>query len=149
MNFLGIWPTVTPYMRYFDFSLWSTVLCFLFCHIISHRRLVYKFEEEILRCAKFQVRYECHWSNYPIPYQFPAHSVFLKGGYHYSPLLSSVNLQTILLQIRAYGACNCGQVNHPARQSAFGTQARQRVAARPEPPAPLCPHGSMACISHL
>ena len=45
--------------------------------------------------------------------------------------LTSVNLQTILLQIRAYGACDCGQVNHPARQSALGTQARQRVAARP------------------
>ena len=63
--------------------------------------------------------------------KFPAHSIFLKGEYHYSPLLSSVNLQTILLQIRAYGACDCGQVNHPARQSALGTQARQRVAARP------------------
>ena len=50
--------------------------------------------------------------------KFPAHSIFLKGEYHYSPLLSSVNLQTILLQIRAYGACDCGQVNHPARQSA-------------------------------
>ena len=63
--------------------------------------------------------------------KFPAHSIFLKGDYHYSPLLSSVNLQTILLQIRAYGACDCGQVNHPARQSALGTQARQRVTARP------------------
>ena len=64
--------------------------------------------------------------------KFPAHSIFLKGEYHYSPLLSSVNLQTILLQIRAYGACDCGQGNHPAaRQSALGTQARQRVAARP------------------
>ena len=45
--------------------------------------------------------------------------------------LTSVNLQTILLQIRAYGACDCGQGNHPAGQSALGTQARQRVAARP------------------
>ena len=63
--------------------------------------------------------------------KFPAHSIFLKGDYHYSPLLSSVNLQTILLQIRAYGACDCGQVNHPARQSALGTHARRRVAARP------------------
>ena len=63
--------------------------------------------------------------------KFPAHSIFLKGDYHYSPLLSSVNLQTILLQIRAYGACDCRQVNHPAHQSALGTQARQRVAARP------------------
>ena len=63
--------------------------------------------------------------------KFPAHSIFLKGDYHYSPLLSSVNLQTIILQIRAYGACGCGQVNHPARQSALGTQACRRVAARP------------------
>ena len=69
MNFFEIWPTGTPYMRYFDFSLWSTVLCFLFCHIISHRRRVYKFEEEILRCTKLQVKYACHWSNHLIPYQ--------------------------------------------------------------------------------
>ena len=63
--------------------------------------------------------------------KFPAHSIFLKGEYHYSPLLSSVNLQTILLQIHAFEACDCGQVNHPARQSVLGTQARRRVAARP------------------
>ena len=63
--------------------------------------------------------------------KFPAHSIFLKGEYHYSPLLSSVNLQTILLQIHAYGACDCGQVNHPTRQFALGTQPRRRVAARP------------------
>ena len=63
--------------------------------------------------------------------KFLAHSISLKGEYHYSPLLSSVNLQTILLQTHAYGACDCGQVNHPARQSALGTQARQRLAARP------------------
>ena len=63
--------------------------------------------------------------------KIPAHSIFLKGKYHYSSLLSSVNLQTIILQICAYGACGCGQVNHPARQSALGTQARRRVASRP------------------
>ena len=63
--------------------------------------------------------------------KFPAHTISLKGQYHYSPLLSSVNLHTILLQIRASGACDCGQVNHPARQSALGTQARRRVASRP------------------
>ena len=63
--------------------------------------------------------------------KLPAHSISLKGEYHYSPLLSSVNLQTILLQTHAYGARDCGQVNHSARQSALGTQARRRVAGRP------------------
>ena len=63
--------------------------------------------------------------------KFPAHSISLKGEYHHSPLLSSANLQTILLRTHAYGACDCGQVNHPARQSALGTQARRRVASRP------------------
>ena len=62
---------------------------------------------------------------------FPANSISLKGEDHYSPLLSSVNLQTILLQTHGYGACDCGQVNHPARQSALGTQACRRVAVRP------------------
>ena len=62
--------------------------------------------------------------------KFPAHSILPKGEYHYSPLLSSVNLQTILLRIHAYGACACGQVNLPARQSALGTPTRRRVAAR-------------------
>ena len=37
--------------------------------------------------------------------------------------LTSVNLQTILLQTHAYGACDCGQGNHPARQSALGSPA--------------------------
>ena len=63
--------------------------------------------------------------------KFLAHSISLKGEYHYSPLLSFVNLQTSPLQPRAYGACDCGQVNYPARQSTLGTQARRRVAARP------------------
>ena len=62
--------------------------------------------------------------------KFPAHSILPKGEYHYSPLLSSVNLQTILLRIHSYGACTCGQVNLPARQSALGTPIRRRVAAR-------------------
>ena len=63
--------------------------------------------------------------------KLPAHSSLPNTEYHFSPLLSSVNLQTILFQIHAYGACDCGQVNHPARQSALGTQARRRVAAHP------------------
>ncbi len=38
---------------------------------------------------------------------------------------------SILLRIRADGTCDCGQVNHHARQSVLGTSARQRVVVRP------------------
>jgi hypothetical protein len=37
----------------------------------------------------------------------------------------------LLAQTRAYGTCECGQVNHHARQSVLGRLARRRVAIRP------------------
>ena len=105
----------------------------LMCHIISHIRLVYKFEEEILRCAKLQVNYACHSSTIRFLTKFPAHSIFLKGDYHCSPFLTSVNLQTILLKIRAYGACDCGQVNHPARHKLHSRYTSSPTSHRSPP----------------
>ena len=55
----------------------------------------------------------------------------------YRPLLSFVDLQTILLQTHAYRTrtCDCGQVNHPARQSALGTGS---PTSRCSPPSRRC-----------
>ena len=106
-----------------------------FCHIISHRLLVYRFEAEIykiLRQAKLQVQYACHLFKHPIPYQNYLHALFCsKMSIATALYCHPSTYKTILLETHAYGACDCGQVNHPARRSAHAPPARRRVAARP------------------